>query len=147
MEKDKEKICGELGTRAREIEIKFNFFLVALNFAILGLGIKTAKFGFNLAIDIFEIMAWISLFSSGLIGLKMIEIAFKKLDAFRMLMEVMDNDEKKEESKKRFAKTDKMIQRELKLIKYRNKLFIIGIILIAISRMALPLKNIICRFC
>jgi len=122
-----------------------DFFLVALSFAIVGLGIETTKFGINIAIDIFEILAWIFLFFSGLIGLKIIDITVKKLDEMKWLIIWKDDDEKKEEYEERFKKADELLGWQLELIKYRNRFFLIGIVLIAFSRMALPLKNVICR--
>jgi hypothetical protein len=54
---------------AIELRAKFEFYLLALAFSILGLSIQTAEFGTYLAADAFELVGWMALFSSGLIGI------------------------------------------------------------------------------
>jgi len=54
---------------AVELQSKFEFYLIALTFSILGLSIQTAAFGSHLAADGFEIAGWLTLFFSGIVGL------------------------------------------------------------------------------
>ncbi len=60
------KTSGEI---AIELRAKFEFYLLALTFSILGLSIQTADFGAVLFADVFELSGWLSLFVSGVIGI------------------------------------------------------------------------------
>lgn len=53
---------------AIELRSKFEFYLLALVFSILGLSIQTANFGDYLIADSFELTGWLALFVSGVIG-------------------------------------------------------------------------------
>lgn len=67
----------EISIRLQE---RFEFYLVALVFTILGLSIQTASFGGSLASDLFELLGWLLLFISGLVGLSRLEwvpVAYK----------------------------------------------------------------------
>ena len=59
--------------KAIQIQDKFNFYLVALTFSILGLSIQTAKLEASSINNIYEIFGWFSLFISGLCGLSRLE--------------------------------------------------------------------------
>ena len=54
---------------AIEHRTKFEFYLLALTFAILGLSIQTATFGERVVADILELAGWLGLFVAGIIGL------------------------------------------------------------------------------
>ena len=54
---------------AIEHQIKFEFYLLALTFSILGLSIQTAEFGTYLSADLLELAGWLGLFLSGVVGL------------------------------------------------------------------------------
>lgn len=54
---------------SRELQEKFELYLLALIFTILGLAIQTAKFGTYRAADVSEILGWVSLTVSGVCGL------------------------------------------------------------------------------
>lgn len=60
------KTSGEI---AIELRSKFEFYLLALTFSVLGLSIQTAIFDKNLIADAFELLGWLTLFLSGLIGI------------------------------------------------------------------------------
>lgn len=51
------------------IQEKFEFYFLSLTFIILGLSIQTSKFGTCVVSDGLELLAWISLFISGISGL------------------------------------------------------------------------------
>lgn len=58
---------------SRQLQEKFELYLLALVFTVLGLAIQTAKFGnFDIA-DGFELSAWILLLVSGITGLSRLE--------------------------------------------------------------------------
>ena len=58
---------------AQRIQEKFYFYLVGLAFTILGLSIKTSKFGVSMWADVFELLGWLSLLVSGIVGLLRLE--------------------------------------------------------------------------
>ncbi|MBB4515851.1 hypothetical protein [Paraburkholderia fungorum] len=58
---------------SRELQEKFELYLLALIFTILGLAIQTAKLGVSHAADILEILGWVSLMVSGMVGLSRLE--------------------------------------------------------------------------
>jgi len=60
------KTSGEISV---ELQAKFEFYLLALTFSVLGLSIQTAEFGNYLSADAFELAGWLALFVSGVIGI------------------------------------------------------------------------------
>jgi len=60
----------EISLRLQE---RFEFYVIALAFTILGLSIQTASFGESLVSDSFELLGWLFLFVSGLVGLSRLE--------------------------------------------------------------------------
>ena len=56
------------------LQNQFEFYLVALVFAILGLSIQTASFGKSLWPDASELLGWLCFFFSGLAGLYRLEL-------------------------------------------------------------------------
>jgi hypothetical protein len=58
---------------AQRIREKFDFYLVALAFTILGLAVQTAKFGVLVWADVFEMTGWMCLLVSGVVGLSRME--------------------------------------------------------------------------
>ena len=60
----------EIGQRLQE---KYDFYLVALTFTILGLAAQTANFGVFVGADLAELAAWVALLKSGLSGLARLE--------------------------------------------------------------------------
>ena len=58
---------------SQQVHFKFEFYLVALTFTIAASAIQTGKFSGYSAIDFFEGAAWVTLVTSGLIGLWRLE--------------------------------------------------------------------------
>lgn len=58
---------------SQEFQHKFEIYLIGLVFTLLGLSIQTAKFGVIIAADVYEIVGWVALLASGLIGLWRLE--------------------------------------------------------------------------
>ena len=54
---------------AVNLQSKFEFYLLGLTFAILGLSVQTAVFGVSMVADGFELLGWLSLLASGLVGI------------------------------------------------------------------------------
>lgn len=54
---------------AIDLRAKFEYYLLALTFAILGLSIQTAEFGAYLFADVLELAGWAALFACGIIGI------------------------------------------------------------------------------
>ena len=59
-----------LETKAMDIQEKFELYAISLTFTILGLSIHTAEFGNCPASDLFELLGWLLLILSGVIGLQ-----------------------------------------------------------------------------
>lgn len=65
---------------SRQLQEKFELYLLALIFTLLGLAIQTAKFGSVQAANALELLGWFSLLLSGLVGLSRLEwlpVAYK----------------------------------------------------------------------
>jgi hypothetical protein len=62
------------GEYARQLQEKFELYLIALVFTILGLAIQTAKFGTSDLSDAFEIAGWLCLMGSGITSLLRMEL-------------------------------------------------------------------------
>jgi hypothetical protein len=58
---------------ADRLQQKFDFYMIALTFGVLGLSIQTARFGRAVTADSLELMGWALLLSSGLVGLSRLE--------------------------------------------------------------------------
>lgn len=58
---------------SRELQEKFELYLLALIFTILGLAIQTAKLGTSRVTGSLEVLGWLSLVFSGLSGLSRLE--------------------------------------------------------------------------
>lgn len=58
---------------AKEYSIKFDFYLLALTFTLLGLAIQTSDFSTSKFASILELLGWLVLFISGAIGLIRLE--------------------------------------------------------------------------
>ena len=58
---------------SQRLQERFEFYVIALAFTILGLSIQTASFGESLVSDSFELLGWLFLFVSGLVGLSRLE--------------------------------------------------------------------------
>jgi len=58
---------------SQQLQEKFELYLLALVFTILGLAIQTAKFGQRDIADVFELIAWALLVISGIAGLSRLE--------------------------------------------------------------------------
>lgn len=58
---------------SRELQEKFELYLLALIFTILGLAIQTSKLGTSRVADSLEVLGWLSLVFSGLSGLSRLE--------------------------------------------------------------------------
>lgn len=59
--------------RSRELQEKFEFYLLALVFTLLGLAVQTAKFDGGLIATCFELAGWAALLVSGLAGILRLE--------------------------------------------------------------------------
>ncbi len=58
---------------SQRLQERFEFYVIALAFTILGLSIQTASFGDSVIPNLFELLGWLFLFVSGLVGLSRLE--------------------------------------------------------------------------
>jgi len=58
---------------AYRVQERLNFYLVALTFTVLGLSVQTSRFGRGTGSDAFELLGWVALLISGLIGVRRLE--------------------------------------------------------------------------
>ena len=58
---------------SRQLQEKFELYLLALIFTLLGLAVQTAKFGAHQPADALELLGWTCLLISGFVGLSRIE--------------------------------------------------------------------------
>lgn len=58
---------------SRQLQEKFELYLLALVFTILGLAVQTANFGFSDIADTLELFGWLFLLTSGVMGLSRLE--------------------------------------------------------------------------
>lgn len=58
---------------AQRIQEKFEFYLLALTFTLVGLAIQTATFGTHVGADVAELVGWFLLLVSGIFGLSRME--------------------------------------------------------------------------
>ncbi len=58
---------------ARQLQEKFELYLLGLIFTLLALAVQTAKFGAAPCADGLEVAGWVSLLISGLVGLSRME--------------------------------------------------------------------------
>lgn len=160
----------EVAQRSQE---KFEFYLVGLVFTLLALSIQTAKFSHSNLSDTFEILGWLTLAVSGLIGLWRLEyipvirskIAIKdefdeKIDELRELklkgleelfvLETQSNqaiEDRLSEYHEGVAVLDPVIIKLEKHghIKYQihRYTFVVGIFLLMFARSYIPIKKII----
>lgn len=75
---------------AHKLQEKFDFYLIALTFTILGLSIQTATFDKQIASSIFELLSWFTLFFSGMVGLSRLELIPAMFHAHAELQESED---------------------------------------------------------
>lgn len=65
---------------SRQLQEKFELYLLALIFTLLGLAVQTAKFGASQIADTLELLGWVLLLISGFVGLSRLEwlpVAYK----------------------------------------------------------------------
>ena len=127
---------------AQEYAQKFDFYLVALVFTLTGLSVQTAKFDGGVYGVAFELLGWIALLLSGVLGLK-------RLSAFSIIYQLLHRREIHESSisKSDLKRLDDSIDSEeekvINMYKWCLSLMIGGIICIMISRALAPISSII----
>ena len=67
---------------AQQIQLKHQFYVLTLCFTVLALAVETADFEGPMAADTFELVGWLCLLSSGLIGLFRFELVPKLYQLF-----------------------------------------------------------------
>lgn len=119
---------------AQRIQEKFDFYLIALTFTVLGFSIQTVKFGKFVYGDLAELIAWFSLIVSGVLGLRKM---MWKASLFRLHYE---KDDLKEEE---FAISENYHIRKVdRYERFHWWGFVLGILFLIASRAGQPLLSI-----
>jgi hypothetical protein len=67
---------------AKETQLKHHFYLLTLTFTVLALAVQTAKFSGPIVADGFELLGWLGLLSSGLLGIFRFDLVPKVYQLF-----------------------------------------------------------------
>ena len=128
---------------AEDYSKKFNFYIVALTFTLLGFSVQTAKFDSGTFGLCFELIGWVSLLLSGVIGLN-------RLSKFTTVYTLLHRRETnaKRLSEKDLKTFDGHIDKEdltiSKMYNWQKWLLVTGLASIMVSR---ALKPILALFC
>lgn len=87
---------AEVGQRIQE---KFQFYVLGLIFALLGLAIQTAEFGVSAVADIMELAGWIALLVSALVLMSRLEWIPQIYHLFDVQQEIEDQQRQLREAK------------------------------------------------
>ena len=140
---------------ARNLSHKFDYYLIALVFTILGLSIQTSSLSGEHFQYIFEFLAWLSLLVSGLVGLWRLEyipVSYREYGQQQILEErLKDTDPifegvKKEDLEANIAEFKKQLPKLESSISLRYKIhrwaFVIGVVSLIVSRGLLGIDKI-----
>jgi hypothetical protein len=128
---------------AEDYSSKFNFYIVALTFTLMGLSVQTAKFdsgSFGLG---FELLGWLCLLSSGVIGLNRLS-KFTSLYTLLHRRKVHDPNLNEDERKEFDAHINKEDLKIINMYNWQKWLFVTGLISVMFSRSLKPLMALFC---
>ena len=158
---------------SRQLQEKFELYLLGLNFTLLVLAIQTAKFGNSQAADLLEVTGWMFLLLSGLVGLSRIEwlpVIYKsgaqlselKEECQKLLIQkqqgfeelpVSDHEklvstqvlieDRKSAIQKLAALVSKLEQRNLRKYGIHKWTFVFGLLLLASARAYTPVSSVV----
>ncbi len=116
---------ADLEAKAMDIQEKFELYLVSLTFTLLALSVQTVSFGNHPTADVIEILGWVVLLISGVIGLfrlQYVPVVLRYYAARKAGKEVDEND---------LEKIERKIASRIYIW-----LFVAGLIMIILSRSA-----------
>jgi len=119
---------------AQRIQEKFDFYLIALTFTVLGFSIQTVKFGKVVYADLAELIAWFLLIISGVLGLRKM---MWKASLFRLHYE--KDDLKDEEFERSETYHIRKVDRYERIHWWG---FVLGIFFLIVSRASQPILSI-----
>jgi hypothetical protein len=126
-----------------ELQNKFAFYLVALIFTILALSVETADFNGEKITDSAEILAWLFLLTSGLSGLRRLEI----IPTIYRLASINPQGQGNE-AKEKYDKDMQQKQDSAQNWYVAHKiLFVLGLLSLFVSRGYEPIVNIFSSSC
>lgn len=92
----------ELEVKAMNIQEKFELYLISLIFTLLALSVQTASFGKYPKADVIELLGWVLLLVSGIIGvlrLQLVPVVLRYYAAKETGVKIDEEDLKKVENK------------------------------------------------
>ena len=128
---------------AEDYSRKFNFYIVALAFTLMGLSVQTAKFDSGVFGLCFELLGWVSLLLSGVIGLHRLS---KFTSVYTLLhRREVNNDKLTDGQRKTFdAHIDKEDISIVNMYNWQKWLFVFGLVGIMASRALKPIMTLFC---
>jgi hypothetical protein len=159
-----------------DTQLKFDYFLLGLTFALLGMSIQTANFSSSFIINIVELAGWCSLLLTGFLGflqmremtkwagnydnLNIINDKLQELQKERdkcgetvldqksnkYLILVKDISSKEEESKELSDDQNKIQKGIQKIARIKYSFFTLGVICLLFSRAYKPIQAFIFKF-
>ena len=128
---------------AEDYSRKFNFYIVALAFTLMGLSVQTAKFDSGVFGLCFELLGWLGLLLSGVIGLHRLS-KFTSLYTLLHRREV-HNDNLTAEQRETFdAHIDTEDSTIINMYNWQKWLFVSGLAGVMVSRALKPIMALFC---
>jgi len=141
---------------ASDIFQKLQFYFVTLSFTVLTFALKTWKSSSYFIANIPEWISWICLLVSGLMGLHVLELMYKRYREMDRILQIEDlKEQAKAEKNKRtqdrveenlismYNKRDELVNKEVPRIKWQKRLLFSGILILFFLRLVLQMSTVL----